>query len=108
MDLVNKVVFVVVNAGFTDEALDIIREAGATGATIISGRGSTKDAVNLLGISIEPEKEIIVSLASEATAKNIVSLIQQEVGAKTNANGVCFIMPVEKTTFINKIEAVKE
>lgn len=96
-----KVLFIVVNAGFSDEAVNIARECGARGATIVNARGTGINHKNFLGLHFDPEKEMIMILVEESIAEKIMEAIKEQTGVETPTNGVCFTMPVDNMTLIN-------
>ena len=54
----------VVNSGFGDAVMDAAKEFGARGGTIIHARGTANsESEKLFGITIQPEKEIVIILA---------------------------------------------
>ena len=56
-----------------DEIMETAKVAGARGGTIIHARGSAqKDAEQFLGITIQPEKEIIMIIVDEKGNKTKV------------------------------------
>ena len=60
-----EVILCIVNKGFADKAMDAARAAGARGGTILHGRGTAApDAERLFGITIQPEKEIVMILVA--------------------------------------------
>ena len=91
-----KALYIIVNAGFADEAVEIARQAGAGGGTIINARGSGPVHKSILGITVDTEKEIVLSVVSGDKVDNIMAGIKEKMGLNTPANGVCFTMPVEK------------
>ncbi|WP_018305131.1 P-II family nitrogen regulator [Desulfitobacterium hafniense] len=91
-----KALYIIVNAGFADEVVEIARQAGAGGGTIINARGSGPVHKSIMGITVDTEKEIILSIVNEDAVENIMAAIQQKAGLNSPANGICFIMPVEK------------
>ena len=93
-----KALYTIVNAGFSAEVVKIAREAGATGATIINARGSVAKPKTILGITIDTEKEIVLSVVEKEVAIRIVEAIQEKAGAGTPAHGLCFFLPVELST----------
>ncbi len=93
-----KALYVIVNAGFSSEIVDITRECGATGATIINARGSVKNPQTILGITIDTEKEIILSIVEKEVADKIMQAVKEKSGVGTPAHGLSFYMPVEYTT----------
>lgn len=93
-----KALYVIVNAGFASEIVDIARSAGATGATILNARGSVSKPQTILGITIDAEKEIVLSIVEKDVAVKIMQLVKEKAGVGTDAHGLCFIMPVEMST----------
>ena len=49
-----QVIICIVNAGFSEEAMDAARKAGARGGTIMHGRGTaSKEAEKIFNITIQ-------------------------------------------------------
>ncbi|MDD4924050.1 MAG: P-II family nitrogen regulator [Dehalococcoidales bacterium] len=87
----------VVNKGWGEKVLETSMKAGATGGTIVLGRGmGIHEQRTLLGISLEPEKEIVLSAVRsderEAILKEIVAATELE---KPGA-GIAFTLPIDK------------
>lgn len=99
-----KALFIIVNQGFSEDAVKLIVDAGARGATIVQARGGASK-LSFLSIEIEESKEIIISLVSEELEQIIAQKIQTEIGPETNANGISFVLPVDSVNFINKLDA---
>jgi nitrogen regulatory protein PII len=98
-----KALFIIVNAGFSQEAVEAARECGAKGATILNARGTAGAQYNKRqGINYEPEKEMILSLVEETVAENIMRAVREKIGVGTDAHGICFSMPVERMTLLAK------
>ena len=93
-----KALFIVVNAGFADEVIDLARAAGASGATIINARGEGALHKSFLGITIDSAKEMILSLVDKDTSEKIMASVKEKAGLKSPANGICFTMPVDRIT----------
>ena len=93
--------YIVINAGFADEVMDIARDAGAKGATIINARGEGPMHKSILGITVDSEKEIIIMLIESDTAENIMLAIKANAGLGFPSQGVCYTLPVDKTTLVN-------
>ena len=92
-----KTLVIVVNAGFSDEVTGIARNAGARGATIINARGEGAHHESFFGITVDTEKEMVLCVTDEKTAKRVMSAVKEKAGINTPAHGICFTMPVEKT-----------
>ena len=93
-----KALYIIVNAGFSSEIVRIARSLGATGATIINARGSVAKPKTILGITIDTEKEIVLSIVKKDVALKIINTIKETAGVGTEAHGLCFFMPVEMST----------
>jgi nitrogen regulatory protein PII len=91
-----KALFVVVNAGFAEDVIETVREAGVTGATIFSARGEGHSHKMFMGITVDTEKELILSIAEKTAAEKAMEAIKQKAGIQTPAHSICFTLPVEK------------
>lgn len=90
--------YIIVNAGFSAEVVEIARSLGSTGATIINARGSVAKPKTILGITIDTEKEIVLSVVEKQIAKKIMEQVKEKAGVGTAAHGLCFSLPVEMST----------
>lgn len=93
-----KALYIIVNAGFASEVVEIARSVGSTGATIINARGSVAKPKTILGITIDTEKEIVLSIVEKDVAIRIMEQVKQKAGVGTAAHGLCFFLPVEMST----------
>lgn len=90
----NDVIMVVMNRGYTEEVMDAARAAGATGGTVLHARGcGLESAERFFGVTIQPEKEMIMILASVETSCGIMQAIADAHGPGTDAGAVSFSMP---------------
>lgn len=99
-----KALFIIVNAGFAAEVIEIARDAGVKGATTLNARGKGKLHETFMGITIDTEKEIILCLIEGHIVDSVMAAIKEKSGRNHLANSVCFTMPVEKTTLINNFD----
>jgi len=91
-----KALYIISNAGHTEEIMEMIRSAGAPGGTIIHARGEGSQHQWVMGITADYERELIVSVVDTDTAEKIMTIIKDKVGWDTEVHGVCFTMPVER------------
>lgn len=95
-----------VAANHTDEAMEAARSAGAAGGTIIRARSiDNKKAEQFVGITLTTEQELLLILAKKESKMAIMQAISETAGLKTEAGGVIFSMPVDKTAGIGVQEA---
>lgn len=97
-----KALYIVVSAGFSERVVEYIRSVGATGATIINARGVSSMQKEIMGISVDREKEIVLTLTDNETAEKIMEAVKQNEAFKAEAHGVCFTLPVIKTIGIRQ------
>lgn len=96
MEKEHKLVCAIVNAGLADDLMHAAREAGATGGTIFRARGTGTEADSaFFGITIVPEKEMLMILTQSGQAARIVSAIKESPCLAEPGVGIVFTMPVE-------------
>lgn len=100
-----ELIYVIVNEGFSDMVMHAARSKGASGGTIIQGRGTgINPAGKFLGISLANEKDIVMILV-EASKKNaVMKAIMEEAGAKTPAGSICFSLPVTQVAGLRDVD----
>ena len=91
-----KALYIVANAGHIDEIMEIVRAAGAPGGTVIHARGEGSQHLVFMGITVDYEREVIISIVEKSTADVIMANIKEKAGWNTETHGICFTMPVEK------------
>ena len=85
-----------VKPSITDAVVDAMKEAGATGATIIPARGTgMHEAKSFFGLSIEDQTEIIVFLVEEHVVENLMNVIQLAGKFDQPGTGIAFVLPIE-------------
>ncbi len=94
-------IFVICNNGYASDVMEIAKSQGAGGGTIIKGRGSAgKDIQHFLGITIQPEKDIVMIVVSTEIRNNIMKEISSKMGVGTKSHAICFSVPVDATVGI--------
>ncbi|MCH5151589.1 MAG: P-II family nitrogen regulator [Clostridiales bacterium] len=90
-----EAVFVIVNAGFSDAVMEAAREAGVTGGTVLNARGTANpQAERFFGLTIEPNKDMIMILIDSEIKEKVLHTLYREVGLKTACQGIAFTLPV--------------
>lgn len=98
-----EAIFCIVNAGFSEVAMDEAKRLGARGGTIMHGRGTApKEAEKLFNITIQSEKEIVLILVPSEIKDSILKGLYHVVGLDTQAQGIAFTMPVDDVVGIGK------
>ena len=90
-----EVVVCIVNHGFTDLVMEAAKDAGARGGTVISGRGTgNKEAEQFFGITVTPDKEMVMILVPKAIRDDVLAAVNKGAGMNTRGMGIAFSMPV--------------
>lgn len=94
-------IITVVNRGFADEAVEAARCSGAQGSTIFYARGTgIHEVEKFFGVTIQPEKEVILTLVPHDMTRDIMHAIVERAGLATPGRGLSFALPVEHTAGI--------
>jgi len=95
-----ELIVCIVNAGYSQNVMEAAREAGAKGGTIIRGRGSANpESEEFFGLSIQPDKEMVLILVSSAIKEAVLKAVYSKCGLPTEGQGIAFTLPVERTSF---------
>ena len=88
-------VFAIVDAGFAEDVMDIAREQGARGGTILNARGvANQEAAAFFGITLHTEKEILMMVVEKSIRDGVLNAIYQRMGMAGKAKGIAFSLPV--------------
>ncbi len=94
----NKTLIVTIVAkGCGDRAMEASIKAGAEGGTIIFGRGiGIREKKKVLGIPIEPEKEIVLTVTPSEQTDAILNAIVAATRLEEPGRGIAFTIPVDR------------
>ena len=105
----HEVIFAIVNTGFAEDAMDVAREQGVRGGTILNARGVARaDEAAFFGISIHHEKEILMMVVEKSIRDNVLNALYKEMGMAKKAQGIVFALPVSDVAGLVQIEEEKE
>ena len=105
----HEVIFAIVNSGFAEDVMEIAREQGARGGTILNARGvAREDAAAFFGITLHAEKEVVMIVVEKNIRDNVLNAIYKEMGMAKKAQGIAFSLPVSDVAGLVKIEEPKE
>ena len=96
MNFEHEVIICIVNAGFSDAVMDVAKEFGARGGTVIHARGTANSlAEKKFEIPVSPEKEIVMILVPAEIKDDVLHGLYRAVGLKTPGQGIAFSLPVD-------------
>lgn len=92
-----KLIVTIIRRPMTKKMVEAIKNAGATGSTILYGSGiKGKEKSRVLGIPITRERDIILTLASEELATTLLNTIYETGHLDRPKTGICFVIDVGK------------
>lgn len=87
----------IVNRGFSERVVKASKEAGAEGGTIFFGRGTgIHETRKLLGIAIEPEKEIVLTAVPKEISERALQAIMEAAELNQPGTGIAFVIELKK------------
>lgn len=100
----HDLIIAIANRGFSDDVMDAARSAKATGGTVINARGlGTKEAEKFFGITIQPEKELIMIITEHKSKQCIMEAIANKAGIQTEAKAIVFSLPVNGVIGLSEV-----
>ena len=91
----HEVIFAIVNSGYAEDVMDVAREQGARGGTILNARGvARQEAADFFGITLHSEKEILMIVVEREIRDRVLNAIYKEMGMAKAAQGIAFSLPV--------------
>lgn len=98
-------VIVIVNRGYNELVMDAAKENGAKGGTVLHARGmGIHEAEKFFGISITPEKDVVLILVESRYKQEIMKAICKKAGLNTPGHGLSFSVPVEDVVGVTHLE----
>lgn len=106
MNFSHELIYVILNEGFSDMVMAAARPAGATGGTVLSGKGTgARESEKFLGISLASEKDLVLIVADADKKAAIMKAIVKEAGPGTDAGAICFSLPVTGVEGLRRLNA---
>ncbi len=91
-------IMAIVNRGLADKAVDVARQSGAKGATIMRGRGTAEHdrvMLPLLHLELQPEKEIVWFITATHVSAPIANSLLNDPLLNQDGEITVFISPTE-------------
>lgn len=96
-----ELIVTIVNRGFSERVVEASKQAGAEGGTIFFGRGTgIHETRKLLGIPIEPEKEIVLTAVPKGITEKVLAAIIEAVKLDQPGTGIAFVIELKKVAGI--------
>ena len=101
----HELILAIDNEGCTDMVIDAARAAGATGGTVIHGKGvGQENAKKFFNVSIAQEKEVVMIVAYRPQKAAIMQSILKLAGPDSKAGAIVLSLPVSEIAGLRKQE----
>ena len=105
----HEVIFAIVNSDYAEDVMDIAREQGVRGGTILNARGVVKEeAAAFFGITLHQDKEILMMVVEKSIRDNVLNAIYKQMGMAKKAKGIAFSLPVSDVAGLAPVPAAEE
>ncbi|MBQ2957315.1 MAG: P-II family nitrogen regulator [Clostridia bacterium] len=109
LNVTHELICVILNEGCSDLVMAAARPAGATGGTVLAGKGTgAHESEKFLGISLANEKDVVLIVAEKTRKAAIMKAIMEKAGPGTDAASICFSLPVTAVEGLRRIEPEDE
>lgn len=96
-----RMITVIVNKGYAEDAMAAARKAGATGGTIMSARGTAKEGdAQFFGMNIVPEKDMLIILVPSEKKDAILNSVTSLSCFREAGSGIVFCNDVNDFTML--------
>lgn len=105
----HEVIFAIVNSGFAEVAMEVARDNGARGGTILNARGvAREETAAFFGITLHAEKEILMMVVEKSIRDNVLNALYKEMGMAKKSQGIAFSLPVSDVAGLAPLVELKE
>ena len=96
-----NLIVTIVDKGNAEDVIELAKKGGAEGGTILNGRGAgCHDTAKILGILIEPEKDVILTLIEKEKTDAVLEVIADGLELDKPGKGIAFVVDVPKVVGI--------
>ncbi|MDR1243087.1 MAG: P-II family nitrogen regulator [Deltaproteobacteria bacterium] len=98
-----ELVVAIVKRGLGEKAVASAVQAGAKGATLLSGRGSgTASVLKVYGLAMEIEKDVVLIATPAELSRNVADAIDRVAEVEKPGNGLILVLPVKTGIGLDK------
>lgn len=93
----HKLIVTVVKKGLARKVVKASKEAGAEGGTVVLAKGTgIHEMKSILGIQVEPEKEVILTLVPSNQLEKILKAIEKAGKLDKPGSGIGFVLDTKR------------
>ncbi|MCR5288658.1 MAG: transcriptional regulator [Treponema sp.] len=99
----HQMITIIVNKGYAEDVMAAARKAGAGGGTIINARGTAReDDATFFGVSIVPEKEMVLILTEREKVSAILESVKNLACLSEPGSGIAYCTPTDDFSMLGK------
>lgn len=92
-----SVIVTIVRKGWGSTVLEASVSAGASGGTVLIGRGmGVNEHDTIFGMAIEPEKEVLITVVDTDRVDAVLDEIVRAADLNEVGHGIAFVVPIDK------------
>ena len=100
----HEVIFAIVDDGYAEDVMEVAKEQGVRGGTILNARGvANQEAAAFFGITLHTEKEILMMVVDKEIRSDVLNAIYERMGMSKKARGIAFSLPVSDVAGLVKV-----
>lgn len=104
-----ELIVAIANEGRMDNVMNAARAAGATGGTVLHGKGEGgRNEEKFYNVSIASEKEVILIVARKEQKSDIMRSILEKAGPNTDAEAIVFSLPTSEVAGFGMFDDINE
>jgi len=97
----HDLIVTIVEKGKAEDVIEFSKKGGAEGGTILGGRGAgIHETTKILGILIEPEKEVVLTLIRKEKTEAVLNEINKGMELEKPGHGIAFVVDVPRVVGI--------
>lgn len=103
-----ELIVVISNQGYSEQIMNAARSARAGGGTVIHAKGTGKKSKKFYGFVLAEEKEMHYIVVPSENRDAIMRAIMEQTGMQTEAQGICFALPVTAVAGMRLLQPQQE
>ncbi len=100
----SELIIAIANEGCIEMVMDAAKLAGATGGTVLHGRGTGTEDDQFYNMTVGAEKEMILIVARSENKADIMSSILNHAGPSSRAGAIVFSLPISASAGIRGMD----
>lgn len=102
-EIKRKLITLIINKGYAEDAMAAARAAGASGGTVINARGTAREGdAKFFGVTIVPEKEMLLLIVDNEKADAVFEAVRNLPCLAAPGSGIMYSSPAADFTLLGR------